>query len=66
VATPRTVTRDVRSADPSLSPEANRLLTEELRRAVGRADPRPTSMNPAAEARAGAQPQPLSFPMRLN
>ncbi len=31
----RTVSRDVRSEDPSLSPEANRLLTEELRRAVG-------------------------------
>lgn len=28
--------RFVRSADPSLSPEANRLLTEELREAVGR------------------------------
>ena len=27
----RTVTRGVRSEDPSLSPEANRLLTEELR-----------------------------------
>ncbi|HEX4804805.1 MAG TPA: hypothetical protein VFU94_02795 [Conexibacter sp.] len=31
----RTVTREVRSEDPSLSPEANRLLTEELRQAVG-------------------------------
>src|SRR4051794_9500073 len=28
--------RTVRSEDPSLSPEANRLLTEELRQAVGR------------------------------
>jgi hypothetical protein len=32
---PRTVRREVRSADPSLSPEANRLLTEELRAVVG-------------------------------
>jgi hypothetical protein len=31
-----TETRTVRSEDPSLSPEANRLLTEELREAVGR------------------------------
>ncbi|HEX5146528.1 MAG TPA: hypothetical protein VFV85_05865 [Conexibacter sp.] len=28
--------REVRAADPSLSPAANRVLTEELRRAVGR------------------------------
>jgi hypothetical protein len=28
--------REVRSQDPSLSPEANRILTEELRQAVGR------------------------------
>lgn len=28
--------REVRSSDPSLSPEANRLLTEELREVVGR------------------------------
>ncbi|MFL5818152.1 MAG: hypothetical protein ACJ76L_11205 [Conexibacter sp.] len=28
--------REVRSSDPSLSPEANRALTEELRQAVGR------------------------------
>ncbi len=28
--------REVRAADPSLSPEANRVLTDELRRAVGR------------------------------
>lgn len=31
----RTVRREVRSDDPSLSPEANRLLTEELREIVG-------------------------------
>jgi hypothetical protein len=31
----RTVRREVRSEDPSLSPEANRLLTEELRDLVG-------------------------------
>jgi hypothetical protein len=31
----RTVRREVRSADPSLSPEANRLLTDELREVVG-------------------------------
>lgn len=36
MAEPRTVRRSVRSEDPSLSDEANRLLTEELRRAVGR------------------------------
>lgn len=34
-ADPDLVDREVRSADPSLSPEANRLLTEELREAVG-------------------------------
>jgi hypothetical protein len=34
--TRRTVTREVRAEDPGLSPEANRLLTEELRRGVGR------------------------------
>src|SRR5205085_2944795 len=33
---PRTVRREVRSADPSLSDEANRLLTEEVRKVVGR------------------------------
>lgn len=32
----RTVTREVRSEDPSLSEEANRLLTGELREAIGR------------------------------
>jgi hypothetical protein len=32
---PRTVRREVRSTDPSLSPEANRLLTDELREVVG-------------------------------
>jgi hypothetical protein len=32
----RTVRREVRSADPSLSDEANRLLTDELRQVVGR------------------------------
>ncbi|MCW2992916.1 MAG: hypothetical protein JWQ18_411 [Conexibacter sp.] len=32
---PRTERRSVRSADPSLSPEANRLLTDELRAIVG-------------------------------
>jgi hypothetical protein len=32
---PRIVRREVRSADPSLSPEANRLLTDELREVVG-------------------------------
>jgi hypothetical protein len=31
----RTVRRDVRSDDPTLSPEANRLLTDELREVVG-------------------------------
>lgn len=35
MAEPRSVRRTVRSDDPSLSDEANRLLTEELRRAVG-------------------------------
>jgi hypothetical protein len=35
MARPRTVRREVRSADPSLSPEANRLLTKELREVVG-------------------------------
>jgi len=35
MAQPRTVRREVRSADPSLSPEANRLLTDELREVVG-------------------------------
>jgi hypothetical protein len=33
---PRTQHRSVRSSDPSLSPEANRLLTAELRAIVGR------------------------------
>ncbi|MFL5818148.1 MAG: hypothetical protein ACJ76L_11185 [Conexibacter sp.] len=33
---PRTVRREVRSADPSLSDEANRLLTEEVRKVLGR------------------------------
>ena len=32
---PRFVERDVRSEDPGLSPEANRLLTEELREILG-------------------------------
>jgi len=32
---PRFVERDVRSEDPELSPEANRLLTEELREILG-------------------------------
>lgn len=31
----RTTRRDVRSEEPSLSPEANRILTDELRKAVG-------------------------------
>lgn len=35
IRTKRTVTRPVRSEDPSLSPEANRLLTDELRQVVG-------------------------------
>jgi hypothetical protein len=32
---PKTQRRSVRSSDPSLSPEANRLLTEELRAIIG-------------------------------
>lgn len=49
-------TRPVRSADPSLSPEANRVLTEELREAVGsdrvRSDERREPQRPHAEIHA--------------
>ncbi len=44
--------REVRSQDPSLSPEANRILTEELRQAVGR----DAVEVPAARAHAEREP----------
>lgn len=52
-------TRPVRSADPSLSPEANRVLTEELREAVGsdrlQSDERRGPQRPRATIQAGGE-----------
>jgi hypothetical protein len=52
--------REVRSQDPSLTPEANRVLTEELRQVVGRDVVEVPADRPRHErARHGARPGPL-------
>ena len=49
--------REVRSSDPSLSPEANRVLTQELRQAVGREEVVVPAGRPHAEReRHGGRP----------
>jgi hypothetical protein len=48
----RLVERDVRSQDPSLSPEANRLLTDELREVVGDDHVRVPAQTPEREREA--------------
>lgn len=45
----RTERREVRSSDPSLSPEANRILTEELRQATGKETAEVPAGRPHAE-----------------
>jgi hypothetical protein len=53
----RFVRREVRSEDPSLSPGANRLLTEELREALGRDEVRvPADVPPRHRERHGRRP----------
>lgn len=56
--TPPTERRVVRSSDPSLSPEANRLLTAELRAIIGRdeVDVPATRPDPAHDAHGGHSP----------
>ena len=55
---PRTEHRVVRSSDPSLSPEANRVLTDEVRAIIGRdeVDVPATRPDPAHDARGGHSP----------
>lgn len=54
--------REVRAADPSLTPEANRLLTEELREVTGRDAVEVPAERPHVERRAhGGRPALLVF-----